>query len=92
MIKSKKGFGGQYHYFKQIFETINPRNGYQRLLDSDHGHNKKNGQSITGMFGLVELYKLLRLGKNHGVEDSLRRHSYDLLLFKEYRCQSIEAK
>ena len=58
VIELKEDFGGQYHYFKEELDPIFPKPLIPEMdisvfLDSDHGHDKKTGRSITGIFGLV---------------------------------------
>ena len=57
-VQLKKDFGNQYHYFT---EDIDPRFPEQLLpeldinifCDSDHGHDKVTGRSITGLISFV---------------------------------------
>jgi hypothetical protein len=57
-MRHGKDVGGQYHYFK---EDIDPRFPsplqkefeVNKLCDSDHGHDKVTGRSITGIINFV---------------------------------------
>ena len=58
IVKFKEDFGGQYHYFKEELDPRFPKPLIQEMAisvfsDSNHGHDKKTGRSITGIFGLV---------------------------------------
>ena len=50
------------------------------LLDSDHGHNKKTGQSITGIFGLVGSTPIVwKLKRQPTVQTSTLRAEFTVL-------------
>ena len=58
MVELKEDFGGQYHYFKEELDPkfpkpLIPEMEINVFSDSNHGHDKKTGQSITGIFVLV---------------------------------------
>ena len=57
-VEMKKDFGNQYHYFTEDIDPrfpdpILPELDINLFCDSDHGHDKVTGRSITGIVGFV---------------------------------------
>ena len=57
-VKFSKDFGVQYSYFKEDIDPRFPEPLMEELecnifVDSDHGHDKVTGRSITGLIGFV---------------------------------------
>lgn len=104
-IELQQDFGGQYHYFKEDLDPRFPEPLLKELeinmfCDSDHGHDKVTGRSITGLIAFVGSTPILWDSKRQncvqtstfGAEFTALKRAVEKVVMIRYHLRSMGVK